>query len=174
MTMLTNRLNGIDPLSRFSAEVDRVFHDVLDRFAEGASWEPRTRLAFPPVNLWEDEQSLYLEAEVPGCDVDDLEITVSGRMLTLKGERKAPFASRAYQRQERGIGRFTRELELPFAIEDGSVQAQLSHGVLTVTLPKAAEARPRKIAVQSTETGSQARITTESPSSQKTQKEVQS
>lgn len=161
MTMLTNRLNGIGPLSRLSAEVDRVFHDVLDRFAEGASWEPRTRLAFPPVNLWEDDQSLYLEAEVPGFDVADLEIMVSGRMLTLKGERKASFAPRTYQRQERGVGRFARELELPYAIEDGGVQAQLSHGVLTVTLPKAAEARPRKIAVQSTEPGPQSRITAE-------------
>ena len=151
--MLMNRWNGgsVSPfgLGRIGAEVDRVFHDVLDRFAEGTSWGHLPQ-AFPAINLWEDEQNLYLEAELPGVASDAVELTVTGRQLSLHGERMPSAREQGYFRQERSVGRFERVLELPVAIEDGAVQASLANGLLSMTLPKAAEARPRKIAVQQT------------------------
>ena len=105
---------------------------------------------YPPANLWEDEEALHLEMELPGLALDDLEITTVGRQLTIRGERKDPGdPADAYQRRERIAGAFVRTLELPYEIDRDGVQAVLEDGVLEVTLPKGAEARPRRIAVRS-------------------------
>jgi len=104
---------------------------------------------FPAVNIWEDENSLYAEAELPGVKMEDIEISVVGNELTLKGERK-PFAGDdgKYHRRERGVGSFTRVLHLPLDIDAEKVEATLRNGVLLIHLPKAAAALPRKIEVR--------------------------
>jgi len=105
----------------------------------------------PPLDLWQDDANLYVEAELPGMDLNDLEIYVTGgNQLSIKGERKPPLVERGHwHRQERGYGAFGRTVELPHDVDDDKVEAEFRNGVLTITLPKRAETKPRKIAVKS-------------------------
>lgn len=107
------------------------------------------RRGFPPVNIWEDGDNFYAEAEIPGVSGDNLEIFTIGDELTLRGKRESAGESGVvYHRQERGMGDFERVVKLPAQVEADKVEARLHHGVLTITMPKAQEARPRKITVK--------------------------
>lgn len=105
---------------------------------------------YPALNVWEDEEKFYAEAELPGFKSEDVEISVMGGTLTLKGERKpdAP-AGGAWHRRERVFRAFTRIVELGRDVDADRVEASFKNGVLTVTLPKAAAAKPRRIEVRS-------------------------
>ena len=105
---------------------------------------------FPQVNLREDDEHLYLEALVPGVEPSALEMTVMGNTLTLSGERKefdAGATPHVWHRNERGIGRFQRTIELPGEIDNGSIAASCHNGVLTVTVSKAESAKAKRIAI---------------------------
>jgi len=106
--------------------------------------------AFPPINVWESADALHVEAELPGLQLNDLEIFVTGNnQLTIKGERKAPAPEKSLQhRQERGFGKFARTLTLPFAVDPDKVEARLENGILQVKLAKHESAKPRKIVVK--------------------------
>jgi HSP20 family protein len=123
-------------------EVNRVF----DRWGH----HPFGIGEFPTFNLWEEAETLYLEAELPGLEMQDLEIFVTNHnQLTLKGERKPPVVEKGIQhRQERGFGKFTRTLTLPFAVDENAVEARLENGILKLRLPKHETAKPRKIAIK--------------------------
>jgi HSP20 family protein len=122
---------------------------LFDRYGNGAN-----RLfglgGYPAVNLWEDNDNVYLEAELPGVEFKDLEIYVSGgNELTLKGERKPAVPERGvWHRQERTFGAFSRSLTLPFPVDPDKVEARLENGVLFVKLAKHEAAKPRKIKVK--------------------------
>ena len=137
-------------LERFRNRFGRLFSDFLEEerpLLEGNGFG--LERVFPPLNLCEDEGHLYAECELPGVQMDDLEVTVVGRDLTIKGERKPQAVEGAsYHRRERDPGSFHRMVRLPVEIDSGKVNAELRNGVLTVTLPKAPEARPRKIDVK--------------------------
>lgn len=130
--------------SRLQSEMDRLF----GRWDNGA--RPFARAAFPALNLWEDEDHLFVEAELPGFNLENLEIMVTGEnQLSLKGERKACEAEGAtWHRQERGCGEFHRVLELPCIVDSDQVSAEFKNGVLTVTLPKHKSVKPRRITVK--------------------------
>jgi HSP20 family protein len=104
----------------------------------------------PAVNVWEEGEHLWVEAELPGLDLKDLEIYVTGgNQLTLQGERKPPAPGKgAWHRQERTFGRFVRTLTLPYPVDPDKVEARLENGVLVVKLAKHESAKPRKIAVK--------------------------
>ncbi|HVP13052.1 MAG TPA: Hsp20/alpha crystallin family protein [Phycisphaerae bacterium] len=103
---------------------------------------------FPAVNLWEDASALYAEAEVPGLSLKDIEVTVEGDQLTVKGHRETLDAREyTYHRRERGTGEFARTLALPVEINPDQVEATLTDGVLRIRLPKAETAKARKIKV---------------------------
>lgn len=141
------RFHAFAPMTRLRGDLDRAFQQLAgEMFGSFAGEAP-----FPALNLWETDEALLVEAEIPGLRMDDLELYVSGDELTLKGERK-PFgadgAKTAYHRRERGTGRFARMVRLPVAVDANAVQATLKNGVLTVTLPKAQEVRPRRIQVK--------------------------
>jgi HSP20 family protein len=106
--------------------------------------------AFPAVNVWEDSEALFVEAELPGVDAKDLDIHVTGgNQLTVKGERKPAVPDKGVvHRQERGFGTFTRVLTLPFQVNADKVDAQFDNGVLLIKLPKHEAAKPRKITVK--------------------------
>jgi HSP20 family protein len=106
--------------------------------------------AFPPVNVWEDADAFYLEAELPGMKQDQINVAVTHRnQVTLTGERQAEGEEKArWHRRERGFGRFQRVLKLPAPVDAEKVEAKLEHGLLHVTLPKAEEAKSRRIAVK--------------------------
>jgi len=142
--MMTGRLNLWAPYGDLRREIDRLF----DAFTAGNGGTARTR-AFPTVNLWEEGNNLYLEAELPGVVRDELDISAAGSELTLHGRRTPRRGEElTYHRQERGYGEFTRVLTLPVEIDAEKIEATLKDGVLTLTLPKAEAARARKIKVK--------------------------
>ena len=125
-------------LNRLHHEVNRLFDD------HGQS------ALFPRVNLFEDADGYDLEAELPGLELGDLEITITGpNQLTLKGERKADSPENAVvHRQERPFGSFVRSLSLPTLVDADKVEAKFADGVLSVRLPKHEQAKPRKISIK--------------------------
>lgn len=136
-----------EPWSNFGA-LRREMDDLFDRFG---SFGPAlaTRSAFPPLNLYETPEAFVLTAEVPGVAPEDLEISLEGSTLTLRGERKASHDEGAsVHRSERPTGSFQRALDLPVAVDGDKVEAVHRHGVLTLRLPKAPEHRPRQIQVK--------------------------
>jgi len=126
----------------------------FDRLLEGWGVDLPRQLAmatsFPPVNVWEDTDSFHLEAELPGMTQEQLQISVSHRnQVTIQGERLGEEAPKGrWHRRERGFGRFQRVLKLPAAVDPDKVDAKLENGLLHLTLGKAEEAKPRRIAVK--------------------------
>jgi HSP20 family protein len=102
-----------------------------------------------PVDIWQTENELVVRASVPGVQPGDLSISVLNGVLTLKGEHKAQAAKEGahYLRQEIPYGAWERSFELPFAVQADRAEAHFEHGILTVTLPKAEEAKPRQIRI---------------------------
>lgn len=121
-------------------ELERLFGEV-----ERSAAQPTGS----PVSFEDQGESFVFRAEVPGLAEADLHINVSGNTLTLRGERKndAPEGYSAHRR-ERSAYRFDRSYELPSRVDTEKATATLKHGILTLTLPKAAEAQPRQIAVK--------------------------
>lgn len=141
--MMTGRLNLWAPYQDLRRQIDQLF----DAFAgfNGGTRAP----AYPPVNIWEEGDTLYLEAELPGVKQEDLEISAIGRELTLRGRRDGREGQDvSYHRQERGVGEFTRVLTLPVEVESDRIEAALKDGVLTLTMPKVEAAKARKIKVR--------------------------
>jgi HSP20 family protein len=138
---------GVSPLHQLRDEMNRWLEGIqheTPRFTFGGSPS-----VFPAINVWEDDKSLLLEAELPGMKVDDLNITAVGDQLTLKGERKLDESDDVTVHQcERAGGSFTRTLTLPAEVNVDQVEATLIDGVLRLRLPKAATTSPHKIDVK--------------------------
>jgi HSP20 family protein len=132
-----------DPFREFQREVGRLF-ETLEPLQ---TW--RVTRPFPAVNLYDAGGHYVLNIPAPGMGPEDLELSITGETLTLRGERKRPegVADESYRRQERAFGRWTRTVTLPDRVESGQVSASYAQGVLTVTLPKAESAKPRQITV---------------------------
>jgi len=116
----------------------------------GAQFRSNYTGVFPPVNLAEDDDHLYLTAELPGAAADKLEVSVKGETLSLRGEIPAVQigAEVSFHRKERDNGSFRRVLTLPVKVEVDRIEAAYKNGVLSVTIPKAAEAKARQVAVK--------------------------
>jgi HSP20 family protein len=132
-------------LQQLQGEMNRLFNRCFD-VPQGGNGVA----TFPAVNLWEEDDQVFIEAELPGQDLKSLELFVTGgNELTLKGERKVQVPERGiWHRQERGHGPFSRTLELPYLVDPDRVEARLENGVLLVRLARHESARPRKIAVK--------------------------
>jgi HSP20 family protein len=132
-------------------EVDRLQHDMNRLFDEFSPMRLRVAPTYPALNVWNSDQGLTITAEVPGVSPDDIEISVVGDSLTLSGMRKPEELNEGarYHRQERGYGKFSRVLRLPFAVSVEQIEANFKNGVLSIHMPRAEEDRPRKIAVKS-------------------------
>jgi len=103
---------------------------------------------FPRIGLFEHPEALVLYAEVPGVVEDDLDITVDEGTLTLRGKRGIDLPEGyAIHRQERAEATFARSFSLPCKVDLDKTEAKIKHGVLTLTLPKAPELKPRQISV---------------------------
>jgi HSP20 family protein len=145
-------MNSSRLLPTLWASFDRL-HGEMDRLLDhwGADM-PRglAVAAFPPVNVWEDGDAFHLDAELPGLTHHQLQVSVTNRnQLTLQGERLADENVKGrWHRRERGFGRFQRVLKLPTPVDADKIEATFDNGVLHVRLPKAEEAKPRKIAVK--------------------------
>jgi HSP20 family protein len=142
--MALMRLNGFNDLFR---EMNR-FQEELNRAVtrDGGRWG-----GGPAVNVWADEQAVFVETDLPGIDPAKLDISVTeGNRLTIQGERpEVNLQNAVWHRQERGNGPFIRELTLPTLVDADKVEARYDQGVLRLTLPRAEAAKPRKITVRS-------------------------
>ena len=130
-------------------EMNEMFGRVAQRFSEAPAG-PREGSWLPPVNISETADTVTLEAELPGIDPSDIDISVSGDTLTIKGQKKREEERKGEQwhRVERNYGSFTRSFQLPAAIAADKVAADYKNGVLRVTLPKGGKAREVKIPVK--------------------------
>ncbi len=138
-----------EPFGVTRSEMNRLFDNFLGSPLAEKAFKSAQR-SFPAVNVWEDEAFYFVEAECPGCKIDSLDVSVRGEELTIKGTRTAadnPSNSQLH-RSERGTGAFSRTLMLPNEVEANKVEASLKHGVLTIKMPKAEAAKPRKIAIK--------------------------
>ncbi len=138
------RMNPLTVFDELRREIGRIFDGYGPWLAS-----PLSSARFPALNIWEDGEAVYAEAELPGVNPQDLEVYAVGNELTIKGRRPAAAEDNAcYHRRERGTGEFTRVVTLPVEVNAEKVEASLKSGVLTVTMPKADEVKPRKIAVR--------------------------
>lgn len=134
-------------IERIRGDLDRIFRDL------GVRSHSTAMGVFPPLNVTEDEANIVVHAELPGVSPADLDISVEGDTLTLKGNRRPADTegSVSYHRREREHGRFRRSLTLSVPIELDQVEAHCRHGVLRIVLPKAKAALPQKITIKSSE-----------------------
>jgi HSP20 family protein len=132
-----------EPFARLRTEMDTLF----DRFFEGDSGFQTAPWTGVPIALWEDDDHLHIEAELPGFSEKDVEVTVHNGMLFIRAERR-PEEGRNYLYNSRTFGRVERVVALPSTVDPDHVQARLSGGVLLIELSKSSEAKPKKIAVQ--------------------------
>ena len=147
--MTANRLNRWDPLNQLRTEMTRLFDELtpFTPLVTRMGW--RTPGVFPALNVWEDQQDLFVEAELPGMKLDDLHIFIQGDELTLRGNRRAvDDANSQYLRRERSSGEFVRYLTLPFDVDPDKVEATLRDGVLMIRMPKSERAKARRIQVR--------------------------
>jgi HSP20 family protein len=132
-----------DPFRELQREVGRLF-ESLEQFPSS-----RRVHRYPPLNLYDAGDRYVLSAQLPGIAPGDIDLTITGETLTMRGERKRSEGVRddSYRRQERPMGRWSRTLTLPDRVDSSQVSASFAHGILTVSLPKAESAKPRQITV---------------------------
>jgi HSP20 family protein len=151
-----------DPWQSFRGEMDRLF----DRFAGFGlpslrrsfdllpSFEPSFSFNVPAVDVTEDDKAYKVAAELPGLDEKDIEVSVTGDVLTIKGEKRQEKEekNKNWYVSERAYGSFQRAFTLPEGVDRSKIAAEFSKGVLTVTLPKSAQAQKQqqKIEVKAT------------------------
>lgn len=155
-----------DPFRELRSLQDEMTRLFTGTMPSGLNREEMTRGAWAPsVDIFEDKDRLYLEAELPGMSRDDFDISVENNVITLKGERKFENKTSGdnYHRVERSYGAFTRSFTLPQTVTADGATADFENGILRVSLPKREETKARKIEITGTGAGAKA-IDTESKS----------
>lgn len=145
--MFRDGLALLSTLNEMRRDLDRVFEGF--QVAPPRGFWLDAGAAFPALNVWDNGAELLIEAEIPGVKREDLDISVIGNELTLRGRRVSVNGENTtYHRRERASGEFTRTITLDAEIDADKVEALLKDGVLTLRLPKAESAKPRQIAVK--------------------------
>lgn len=132
-------------------EVERLRREMNRLFNE---WPTRARWgvapSYPAINVWTDEDSAVVTAELPGMNPGDIDISVEDDTLTLRGSRQPEEVGEGvtFHRRERRFGGFLRTFRLPFRVDAGSVEAIFKNGVLNIVLPRAEADKPKKIAIK--------------------------
>lgn len=140
-------LAPVPELNRIRNQINRIFEDPFSfvtaptSFFEGWS---------PSLDIYEDNDQITVRTELPGLRKEDISITLQDDTLTISGERKQEQERKEGEtyRSERYFGRFQRSVTLPHAVDPQKIQATYKDGVLTVTLPKSEEAKPKQIQVK--------------------------
>ena len=132
-------------VSSLQEQINRVFSDVLDRQGEGSNltaWAPA-------VDIYETEHELVVKADLPDVKPEGLDIRVENNILTIRGERKfeKKVEENNYLRVERSYGSFARSFSLANTVNSEAIKADYQNGVLTLTIPKREEAKPKQIKV---------------------------
>ena len=132
----------LSPFYGATTPFDRLFETLWPSMAIS-----QRGTAYPPVNIGEDDENLYVRCEIPGMAINDLDLTLTDSSLVIKGERQA--IKGKYYRQERPTGFFQRVVNIQAAIARDQVTATMRDGVLEVVMPKADESKPKKINIAS-------------------------
>lgn len=138
--------HGFGRLNNLRDEIDRLFEAPLAELARTSQilsgWTPA-------LDVYEDKDNLFVRAELPGMKREDISLTLHDGSLSISGERKSEdkYKDAEVYRSERFFGRFQRTVTLPTPVQAEKVKAQYKDGILTVTLPKAEEAKPKQIDV---------------------------
>lgn len=144
-----NRGSAFGTLFDLSREMDRLVNTMVPEAArDDGSW-------FMPTEVVESDDELRFAIEMPGLKPEDIEITVQNNVLTISAEKKAQEerSGREYRLFERRYGRMQRSFTVPPTVSSDRCEAQYEHGVLTLRLPKAEAARPRRISINGVENG---------------------
>jgi HSP20 family protein len=136
----------ITDLVTMQQAMDRLFDEAWTRRDLG--WRQGERVAVLPVDVYSTANELVINASVPGAAPEDVEITIEGDRLTIKGETQAPLDNVDYHIQERSYGAFGRTLTLNLPVEAEQAEATFKNGELTLIIPKAEEVRPKVIKVK--------------------------
>jgi HSP20 family protein len=147
MAMLT-RWNPVGEVLSLKQAMDRLFEDS---FVNPTSWMTVANgQVAPQLDVYETNDDVVVTAALPGVRPEDVEVTLSGQTLSLKGEVKADEGVSRDQiiYQERRYGAFHRQIQLPIRVDVDRVEATYDNGILTMRIPKAAEVRPRQIAIK--------------------------
>ena len=147
MTRFTPRTSQLNAFNAFNRAVEELFGDFARPGHEGQ--ESAVRPWQPLVDIVETEQAYEVRAELPGVARENVQVAIENNVLTLAGERKfeKDVNKESYHRIERAYGTFSRSFTLPNRVDAERVEAKYENGLLTVAIPKAAEARPRKIEI---------------------------
>lgn len=137
-----------------SSQLDRLQRE-MDRFWSAFNWSGEQRPfqrtgVYPLMNVYDDGESFVVRAEVPGMDPKELDISVTGDTLTLHGERgasKLPEGA-SYHRRELSYGSFRRAMTLPEQVDSSKVAAHYRDGILEILLPRAEQAKQRKVEIK--------------------------
>jgi HSP20 family protein len=132
-------------VSTLQDQINRLFNDAFDRTAEQSSLSEWA----PPVDIYETEHELVVKADLPDVHPKDLDIRVENNLLTICGERKfeKKVSEENYLRVERAFGSFARSFTLANTVNTDAIKAEYQNGVLTLTIPKREEAKPKQIKV---------------------------
>ena len=137
--------NPFSDFAQMRREVLRLFNTAAgDNVARAGAG------VFPPMNVTQDDDAFYLRAEVPGMEPADISISALRNRVSISGQREIPREHErvSYHRKERAEGSFNRTVTLPTEIDAEGVEARYADGILTLTLPKAEQAKPRQITVR--------------------------
>ena len=138
--------SGFGRLSNLRDELDRLFESP---WAELAGTSQLLSGWTPALDVYEEKDNYVVKAELPGMKKEDIEVSMHGESLSISGERKSEMKEEEGEicRAERYFGRFQRTVTLPAAVAADEVKAQYKDGILTITLPKTEEAKPKQIDV---------------------------
>lgn len=125
----------------FPGNIERLYDQLFNPLEIS-----QRKVAYPPLNITEDNDNIYVRAELPGVNIEDVDLTISQGSLIIKGERK-PEQGR-YFRQERPTGSFQRIVNLNVKIENNKISAKMKDGILSITLPKSEEVKTQKINIE--------------------------
>ncbi len=133
-------------LQSLQEKIDRIFEETL-RGREPATFSGSW---VPAVDIYETDDAIVLEAELPGMDEKDIEVRVEDNVLTIKGERKFEKEAKEenYYRMERYYGAFQRSFTLPSNVDVDKIKAEYKKGILKVTMPKKEETKPKQIKIE--------------------------
>jgi HSP20 family protein len=145
------RLDPAREMLSLREAMDRLFEESFLR--PGSLGMNDSASAMLPLDMYETGNDLVVKAAIPGVKPEDIEVTVTGDLLTIKGEFKSENEERDekrnYHRQERRYGSFSRQVSLPANVNTEACQADFEDGVLTLKLPKTEEAKVKKVQIQS-------------------------
>ncbi len=144
MTLLPikRREMPINDLARVQHEINEMARSFFGNQDVSGAW--------PAIDIADQEHEYLVKVEVPGCNIEDIELSVSGNLLTIHGEKKQEHEvkEKGYYHVERSFGSFRRDLNLAGDVDTAKIDADCKNGVLTVRLPKTEKAKPAKIKIK--------------------------